>query len=629
MVNQVFDHFLRRIPVHRRIIGGFMLIMVIAGIVSPIILVNFNTLVTRLEQFTSVDAKIERLLLLASRRVAVSQLNLNRYIQDYVPSPYEALDDVDQAIQGLKEAQTLATNPEQVKTITLVIQSLNDYQQQIGDLQKGRTAGNNDETIRLESKLQKLGNDIGIRIELMVNSNVKQVDATNQIVLEDAQNSVGLGFVLMAIGFILAITFSVFTSLSITRPLAELRAGTEAFQKGDMVSSINTAGTDEFTVIAQIFNNLTKQIRELISNLENRVTERTVELNTAIKQIEHRAKQFETISKVSRFISSSASLQRLLPDITNVISEIFGFYHVGIFLTDASSQYAVLGAANSPGGKIMLERGHQLKIGEQGIVGYVIGTGNPRIALDVGEDATYFNNPDLPETHSEMALPLKIAGSTIGALDIQSMETNAFSNEDVEVLSTLADQVSLAIQNARLFDQTQKALSEAEAIYRQSISDTWSRMPQEQKLTGFRYTASGAIPLDGTETPEQPDGKKDGKIALNSERQTVSVPIILRGETIGTLSVQVPKQERVKTDQMDLIRAVADRVALSAENARLFEETTRRAERERIVSDITTKIRSSIDPQEMIKTAVEELQRALGATRVEIIPKKSSHPPDR
>ena len=269
----------------------------------------------------------------------------------------------------------------------------------------------------------------------------------------------------------------------------------------------------------------------------------------------------------------------------------------------------------------MLQRNHQLRIGEQGIVGYVTQTGKPRIALDVGEDANYFNNPELPSTHSEMALPLKAGNQVIGALDIQSTEVSAFTDEDFEALSALADQVSLAIQNARLFDQIKKTLSESESIQRQYIRETWSRLPKEEKLSGFRYSVAGAIPLDDETRIAASENMKD--------KQEISVPIILRGETIGTLSVHVPISERASADQVDLIKAVAERVALSAENARLFEETIRRATRESLVSDITTKIRGTNDPQEMIKTAVEELKRALGATRVEVVPKTNVPPPDK
>lgn len=605
MANWIFDRFLRRISVRMRMISSFMLIMLFAGSISPIILFSMNSLVKQLEQVTNVDAEIERLLLTSSRRVVVSQLNLSRYIQGLVPNPFQALDDTNKALIDLKKAQNLAKDdPKQFETIGLVIRSLQRYRQQITDLQKAQIGGNNSEAARLESELQKLGNDISTRLESIAQENVKQVSATSNRVLSDAQQSTDVvGPILIGIGFFLALIFSTLISISITRPLAELRAGAESFQKGDMTSTINMAGADEFTVIAQIFNNLTKQVYELISSLESRVTTRTSELNTAVTYIQRRAKQFEAITKVSQSISTSTSLQELLPYISQVVSEQFDFYHVGIFLNDASNQYAILAAANSSGGKRMLERGHQLRIGEQGIVGYATSTGEPRIALDVGQDVTYFNNPDLPDTHSEMALPLKISGRIAGVLDIQSTESNAFTNDDVEVLSALADQVGLAIQNARLFDQTQKTIVEAEAIQRQYLRETWSRLPREEKFAGFRYSAMGAT-LIGTDEAAK-------TIAKDNRHTEITVPIALRGETIGTLTVQVPRRERITADQMDLIKAVAERVALSAENARLFDETTRRAESERIVSDISSKIGSSFQTESILQTTAKELSDLL------------------
>jgi GAF domain-containing protein len=361
------------------------------------------------------------------------------------------------------------------------------------------------------------------------------------------------------------------------------------------------------------------RLREIFADLENKVNERTVNLAAATAESNKRAQQFEAITIVARAISATQNLQELLPQISSVISEQFGFYHVGIFLNDPTDQIAMLAAANSEGGKKMLQRNHQLRIGKQGIVGYVAQTGNSRIALDVGEDANYFDNPELPLTHSEMALPLKAGGRIIGALDIQSTETGAFTDDDFEALSALAEQASLAIQNARLFDQIKKTLSDSESIQRQYIRETWSRLPKEEKLGGFRYSVAGVVPLD--------DETRIAASETSEDKRRVSVPIILRGETIGTLSVQVQKNEHVSADHIDLIKAVAERVALSAENARLFEETSTRAERERLVSDITTKIRTTNDPQEMIQTAVNELKLALGVTHIEIVPQKMT-PPD-
>jgi len=379
-----------------------------------------------------------------------------------------------------------------------------------------------------------------------------------------------------------------------------------------------TANANELRVSNQ-------QLTELHADLELRVEERTLELanrnealDSANTHIQRRAEQFEALTQVTQAITSIRDLQELLPRIAAVISERFGFYHVGVFLLDEVNEYAVLSATNSEGGQKMLERKHRLRVGQEGIVGNVTSIGEPRIAMDVGQDPVFFNNPDLPNTHSEMALPLRSADRIVGALDVQSKETGAFTDEDIQMLSLLANQVSLAIDNARLFDETRIALAEAEAVSRQLTREAWGRLSLEHSLVGYRYNIAGASPLNELiDLTESDKGKNQSR---SMEASQIVVPIELRGETIGSLVVQSPSAAALNQDQIDLIKAVAERVALSAENARLFEETSRRAERERLVSDITGKIRSVNDPQAMVKTAIEELRNALGATRVEVIP---------
>ena len=368
-----------------------------------------------------------------------------------------------------------------------------------------------------------------------------------------------------------------------------------------------------------------RELTDLKVSLEKHVEERTTELTmrsaeleAANRQVRRKAAQLEALAQVAHAVASIRDLQKLLPEIATAISEKFGFYHVGVFLLDEVNEYAVLSATNSEGGKKMLERKHRLRVGQEGIVGNVTASGEPRIAMDVGRDAVFFDNPELPDTHSEMALPLKTKTRIMGALDVQSTERGAFTHEDIQMLSLLADQVSLAIENARLFDETRTALAEAEAISRQFTREAWGRVPVEHKLLGYRYSVAGATPLESlvelSEAAQEPNGKSQ------AGSNQVVIPIQLRGETIGNLVVQSPFSEPLNQDQIDLIKAVAERVALSSENARLFEETTRRAERERLVSEITGKIRSVNDPQTMIQTAMEELRRALGASRVEVVP---------
>jgi GAF domain-containing protein/HAMP domain-containing protein len=399
------------------------------------------------------------------------------------------------------------------------------------------------------------------------------------------------------------------------RPIDRLTQTVEAITAGDLTRTAEATSQDEIGILGRAFNNMTAQLRELIGRLEQRVSERTTQLQTANAFNARRASQFEAIALASKAINSVRRIDELLPAIASVISERFGYYHVGIFLNDDTGQFAILSASNSEGGQRMLARDHRLRIGQQGIVGHVAATGEGRTVRNVGEDAEFFNNPDLPETKSEMALPLRGGGRLVGVLDVQSTAEDAFSDEDVSVLAILADQVSLAIENARLFETTRRSLTEAETLYRQYLRQAWNRMPREKKLSGYRYTPRGAAPLDALPALAAGTDEPDTRL---------SVPIKLRGETIGNLIIRAPDKQHWSQDQIDLVQAVADRVALSAENARLFDETSRRAERERLVTEITSKIRSTNNPEEMIQTALDELRDALGATQVQLIPQAIS-----
>ncbi len=277
-----------------------------------------------------------------------------------------------------------------------------------------------------------------------------------------------------------------------------LTASAEQFALGNLdVELTIPRRAGEITVLGRAFKRMQMELKSLYASLEEQVAERTrdleetadrlgartAELEETTKQLEEvarlsrrRARMLQASSEVSRAIAQIHDIDDLLPRVTQLISEHFGFYHAGIFLVDEIGRYAVLRAANSEGGQRMLARGHRLAVGAKGIVGHVTRTGQPRISLDVGADAVYFDNPDLPETRSEMALPLRLGGETqgvIGALDVQSTESAAFDQEDVAVLSALADQIAIAIQNARLFQQSQQALEETETIYRRRLRAEW------------------------------------------------------------------------------------------------------------------------------------------------------------
>jgi len=372
-------------------------------------------------------------------------------------------------------------------------------------------------------------------------------------------------------------------------------------------------------------NDINRELENLTGTLEKRVEERTAELETANQQVSGRAAQLQTITEMSEAIAELQNLNEILPATTRLISERFGFYHVGIFLIDQHHEYAILQAANSEGGERMLRRNHKFRLGT-GVVGFCAQTGQPRIALDVGADAVYFNNPDLPETRSETALPMKARNETIGVLDIQSLQANAFSTEDLQTLTALANQVSIALENARLLTETRAALTQVQEVYNAFTHAEWSRTIAKTEQPGFRYQTGRIEMLENEiETPEVMSAAQSGEVATNQtngsrdRRATVAVPVKLRGEVIGILHVEANDPfKQWQDDEISLVQAVAERAAFAMENARLFQEARRRAAKERLISEATARISGAFNIENILQTTAEELERVLGGSEISI-----------
>lgn len=424
----------------------------------------------------------------------------------------------------------------------------------------------------------------------------------------------------LVISFLLSL-LTLIISRTITKPVEQLTRAAEEISNGNLEVHADIRSKDELGTLASTLNAMSEQLKQTLDGLAATIDDRTAdleqrrqellqrstELELANQRSERRAAQLLAVSTVSNAITTVQNLDELLPLITRTISEKFGFYHVGIFLNDVSNEFAVLRAANSQGGQRMLARGHRLKIGETGIVGNVVALGRPRIALDTGTDAVFFDNPDLPNTRSEMALPLRAGQNVIGALDVQSTEPNAFTEEDVEILNALAGQVSIAIRNAQLFEEIQRSTAELQMLLQQDVHEQWKRVTQGQKRAGYYYDGVALTPL------EKPIQKND---------DIVQIPVTVRGQTIGNLGLRPPTGRKLKPDELDVIKAVSERLAISAENARLIEDSQKQAAKERKVSEITSKIRSTNDPNEMIQIAINELKQTLGVRDARILPYK-------
>jgi GAF domain-containing protein len=247
-----------------------------------------------------------------------------------------------------------------------------------------------------------------------------------------------------------------------------------------------------------------------------------------------------------------------------------------------------------------------LEIGQVGIVGHVANTGAPRIALDIETDAVFFENPDLPETRSEMALALKVGSRIMGVLDVQSIDANAFHQEDIETLSVLADQLSIAIENARLFEETRRALATAQETYQRYFGQSWNQFIRRKEHNGYIYD-------DGKVTPLAKAKKKTRFTGKNS----LSTSLLLRGQVIGVLEIQPKENNRTWSDnEIALVNAAAERAALALENARLLHDAQRRAAREQTIGIIATAISASSDVDSILRTTVQEVGNQIGNTDV-------------
>lgn len=367
---------------------------------------------------------------------------------------------------------------------------------------------------------------------------------------------------------------------------------------------------------------INKSLRALQASLEQRVEERTAALAASAAQNEKRARELEAISDISRSIALVQDIEELLPQITRLISEKFGFYHVGIFLLDEKQEYAVLRAANSEGGQRMLNRQHKLRVESSSLVGFAAIQKQARIALDVGDDAVFFNNPDLPETRSEIALPMLIGERVIGVLDAQSTEPNAFTPEDIQTLTTLTNQVAIAIENARLFKEARAAAEAAEKVYRQFVAQSWQRTGSATPRIGYRLTENGidalSEPLNASEIKK---AAEEGELVVVEEkkRSALAVPIKVRDQVIGVLNVRSQTQGyRWDEEELILVRVLADRVAAALENARLLADAQRRAAKERVIGQISDRISAASSIEGILQTALQELGRNVNASALSI-----------
>jgi GAF domain-containing protein/HAMP domain-containing protein len=416
----------------------------------------------------------------------------------------------------------------------------------------------------------------------------------------------------LAIGVTMLLTLSWFTIRQAFQPIDALTDAVAAISAGDLTRAAPVESEDEIGTLARNFNSMTEQVRELVGGLEERVAERTAEL-------ERRAAQLQAVADLSHVTTSMMDLDELLHQAVDLVNERFNLYHTSLFLLDETGRWAEYRAGAGEVGRLIEAQRLRLEIGGASMTGWCTAYAQPRIAQDVNQEALHQAHTLLPDTRSEAVLPLIARGRVIGALDAQSSKIDAFSPGNVTLLRTVADQIAIAIDNVRLLTEVQESLAEAQAVHRHYLQEAWSAFTTARpSVIGYRFAAGEVKPDAEAWLPamvDMQDQRRPAIVSASDGAATLSVPITLRGETVGLLGLKKDDGGEWTDEEVAVAQTVVDQVALSLENQRLFDEARRLAQHETLMRELSEKMRRTNDRNTILETAVQMLGQSLGSAR--------------
>ncbi len=339
-------------------------------------------------------------------------------------------------------------------------------------------------------------------------------------------------------------------------------------------------------------------------------------------ELERRSAYLQTSAEIGRAATTVLETDRLVQQVVELIREQFDLYYVGLFLVDETGKWAVLQAGTGEAGRVMLARGHRIKVGE-GMIGWSVAYAQARVALEAGEDAVRLATTELPDTRSEAALPLRSRGQILGALTVQSTQPGAFDQDTIVVLQTMTDQVAVALNNARLFAEVREALEATRRAYGELSREVWAKLLHARPDLGFIRDERGISPAGDLWRSEMETVLQTGKSALSGDGTTrLATPIKVRGRVIGVIDAHKPNEEKWTSEQTAVIETLADQLGAALESARLYEDAQRRAARERLAREITDKMRRATNVESIVQTVVDELFSVMGTSRafVRLVP---------
>lgn len=373
-----------------------------------------------------------------------------------------------------------------------------------------------------------------------------------------------------------------------------------------------------------------------------------------------RAQQLQTASEIARDTTGSLETKLILKNAVNLIRERFDYYHASVFLIDPTRKYAVLHEASGKVGETMMKIGHRLEVGSTSLVGRATAEAKPVVVNDTQSHPDYFPNPLLPDTRSEIVVPLKIGSRVLGALDVQSNKTNAFTPEDTHTLEILADQLSIALENASLFSKTQDQIAKQKllrqlttaastasdldealekivtnlheslertrvAVYfvqdsdileiRASAGYDYDHKPADQIRFGEGLVGQAA---STRQSVMHLGGESDGGSPQNSTDfcSALAVPIIYLDDLLGVLSLESSRPMAFDESDQEMMGSLGDSLGVVITNIRLLIQIRNQMELQQKLFDISGKIRQSVDVEAILRTTAQEIGETLGFSEV-------------
>lgn len=332
---------------------------------------------------------------------------------------------------------------------------------------------------------------------------------------------------------------------------------------------------------------------------------------------ERSASYLQATTAVAReSVAAMGDLQALFARVVDIIREQFGFYHVGLYLIDEAAEWVELRAVSGAGHEL-IERGLRLRAGAEGIIGDVARRGVYRLTADVDQDSTYLRVDELPDTRAELALPLQMRNQIIGVLDVQSVAAGAFAEQNVQTLQALADQTAMAISNARLVEQVQQTAEVERRMYGAQTGAAWQNLLRASQSLGFYSNERTTAPAGDLWQPEMKTAlQTGGTIQDPHNAQWLAVPVKVRDEVIGVIDFAKPSTGGAWTaEEIALMESLTEQLGIALESARLYQDTQRRAARERVLREFADQMQRASDIQTLIRATAEELNRILGGSR--------------